>query len=62
MVLFECLVNYDIGEVRLHMLNGTTIVAVRKGDQAAIGGDGQVTFGQSTIMKHGAKKVRRLYQ
>ncbi|NLI61661.1 MAG: ATP-dependent protease subunit HslV [Clostridiales bacterium] len=43
------------------MLNGTTIVAVRKGDQAAIGGDGQVTFGQNTIMKHGAKKVRRLY-
>ena len=43
------------------MLKGTTIVAVRKGDQAAIGGDGQVTFGQNTIMKHGAKKVRRLY-
>ncbi|MFY9296024.1 MAG: ATP-dependent protease subunit HslV [Caldicoprobacterales bacterium] len=43
------------------MLNGTTIVAVRKGDQAAIGGDGQVTFGQNTIMKHGARKVRRLY-
>ena len=39
------------------MLNGTTIVAVRKGDQAAIGGDGQVTFGQNTIMKHGAKRL-----
>ncbi len=43
------------------MLKGTTIVAVRKGDRAAIGGDGQVTFGQNTIMKHGARKVRRLY-
>ena len=43
------------------MLSGTTIVAVRKGNQAAIGGDGQVTFGQNTIMKHGAKKVRRIY-
>jgi ATP-dependent HslUV protease subunit HslV len=43
------------------MLKGTTIVAVRKGSQAAIGGDGQVTFGQNTIMKHGARKVRRLY-
>ncbi|HZJ57246.1 MAG TPA: ATP-dependent protease subunit HslV [Clostridia bacterium] len=43
------------------MLKGTTIVAVRKDDRAAIGGDGQVTFGQNTIMKHGARKVRRLY-
>ena len=43
------------------MLKGTTIVAVRKNGRAAIGGDGQVTFGQNTIMKHGARKVRRLY-
>lgn len=43
------------------MLRGTTIVAVRRGDLGAIGGDGQVTFGENTIMKHGAKKVRRLY-
>lgn len=43
------------------MLKGTTIVAVRKGGCGAIAGDGQVTFGQATIMKHGAKKVRRLY-
>ncbi|MGI5850495.1 MAG: ATP-dependent protease subunit HslV [Clostridiales bacterium] len=44
------------------MLKGTTIVAVRKNGRAAIGGDGQVTFGQNTIMKHSARKVRRLYQ
>lgn len=43
------------------MLKGTTIVAARKNGRAAIGGDGQVTFGQNTIMKHGARKVRRLY-
>ncbi len=43
------------------MLKGTTIIAVRKGSKAAIAGDGQVTLGQQTIMKHGAKKIRRLY-
>lgn len=42
-------------------LRGTTIVAVRKNGQTAIAGDGQVTMGQSTVMKHGARKVRRLY-
>ncbi|MCK9221107.1 MAG: ATP-dependent protease subunit HslV [Limnochordia bacterium] len=42
--------------------HSTTIVAVRRGDSAAIAGDGQVTFGEKTIMKHKAKKVRRLYQ
>ena len=40
---------------------GTTIVAVRKDGKCAIAGDGQVTFGESAIMKHTAKKVRRLY-
>jgi len=44
--------------VRIH---GTTIVAVRKDGRAAIAGDGQVTFGQATVLKHGARKVRRLY-
>ncbi len=43
------------------MFSATTIVAVRKGNKGAMGGDGQVTFGENTIMKHGAKKVRRLY-
>ena len=41
--------------------HATTIVAVRKGGKTAIAGDGQVTFGQNTIMKANAKKVRRLY-
>ena len=44
------------------MFHATTIVAVKKGERTAIAGDGQVTFGQSTVMKHTARKVRRLYQ
>jgi ATP-dependent HslUV protease, peptidase subunit HslV len=43
------------------MYEGTTIVAVRKNGNCAMAGDGQVTFNQNTIMKHTAKKVRRLY-
>ena len=39
--------------------HGTTIVAVRKGNQVVIAGDGQVSVG-NTVMKHTAKKVRRL--
>jgi ATP-dependent HslUV protease subunit HslV len=38
---------------------GTTILGVRIGDRAAIGGDGQVTLGQ-TIIKHNASKIRTL--
>ena len=37
----------------------TTIVAVRRGDRAAMAGDGQVSLGQ-TVMKTGARKVRRI--
>src|SRR6201992_4147115 len=39
--------------------HGTTIVAVRKGNKVVIAGDGQVSVG-ATVMKHNAKKVRRL--
>lgn len=42
-------------------LMGTTIIAVRRDGKCAVAGDGQVTLGESTIMKHTAKKVRRLY-
>ena len=38
---------------------GTTIVSVRRGGVVALGGDGQVTMG-NTVMKHNARKVRRL--
>lgn len=40
--------------------HGTTIVSVRRGDRVAMGGDGQVSLGQ-TIMKGNARKVRRLH-
>jgi ATP-dependent HslUV protease subunit HslV len=43
-------------------LHGTTILAVRHGNSVAIAGDGQVTLGQAVILKHSAKKVRRLYK
>ena len=34
----------------------------RSADDICIGGDGQVTMGETTIMKHGAKKVRKIYK
>lgn len=41
----------------------TTIVAVRRGpEDVCIGGDGQVTMGETAIMKAGAKKVRKIYK
>jgi len=42
-------------------MHGTTIVAVRHKGKVAIGGDGQVTFGQ-TVLKQRANKIRKLYQ
>ena len=43
------------------MIKSTTIVCVRHKGRLAIGGDGQVTLGQ-TILKQTAKKIRRLYK
>lgn len=40
--------------------HGTTILCVRHRDAMVIGGDGQVTL-QNTVVKHGAKKIRRLH-
>ncbi|MDF2924733.1 MAG: hslV [Paenibacillaceae bacterium] len=42
--------------------HATTIFAVRHNGKGAIAGDGQVTFGNSMVMKGHAKKVRRLYR
>jgi ATP-dependent HslUV protease subunit HslV len=42
------------------MLHSTTILAVRTSEATVLAGDGQVTFGQ-TVMKQGARKIRRLY-
>ena len=41
-------------------MRGTTIIAVRHNGRVVMGGDGQVSVG-STIMKHSANKVRRMY-
>lgn len=46
-------------EMQFH---ATTICAVRNNGKGAIAGDGQVTFGNSMVMKGTAKKVRRLYR
>ena len=43
--------------------HATTICAVRRGpDDICIGGDGQVTMGETAIMKNGAKKVSKIYK
>ena len=45
----------------MQQVRSTTILAVRHRGQVAVAGDGQVTLG-NTIVKHQAKKVRRLYK
>ena len=52
---------YSIGAKEARRTRSTTIVAVKRDGQIALAGDGQVTLGQ-TVLKHGARKVRRLYQ
>lgn len=44
----------------MEQFRGTTILAVRKDNQVALGGDGQVSFG-NTILKANAKKIRKLF-
>ncbi|MFP6806240.1 MAG: ATP-dependent protease subunit HslV [Pseudomonadales bacterium] len=45
----------------MEQFRGTTILSVRRGNSVVVGGDGQVTMGD-TIMKGNARKVRRLYK
>ena len=45
----------------MDIAHGTTILCVRRGQDVVIGGDGQVTLG-NTVMKSNARKVRRLYK
>ena len=49
------------GLLGMKRIRSTTIVAVKRDGKVAIAADGQVTMGQ-TIMKHGARKIRRMYQ
>ena len=44
-----------------HRIRSTTVLCVRRDNTVVMAGDGQVTLGESVI-KHGAKKIRRLYQ
>ncbi|AHN28226.1 ATP-dependent protease HslV [Snodgrassella alvi wkB2] len=48
------------GSRDMQQFDGTTIISVRRGENVAIGGDGQVTLG-NTIIKGTARKVRKLY-
>ncbi len=48
----------DLAEGR--RVRSTTVICVRRGDSMVMAADGQVTLG-STVMKHSAKKIRRLY-
>ena len=45
----------------MEQYHGTTILSVRRGDQVAIGGDGQVTLG-NIVVKGSARKVRKLHK
>lgn len=45
----------------MEQFRGTTIVAVKKNGKTAVAGDGQVTVGQTVVMKNSAVKVRRIY-
>jgi len=45
----------------VEQFRGTTILSVRRGNSVVIGGDGQVSMG-NTVMKGNARKVRRLYR
>ena len=45
----------------MDQFRGTTILSVRRGNKVVIGGDGQVSMG-NTVMKGNARKVRRLYK
>ena len=44
----------------MEQFHGTTIISARRGARVALGGDGQVTFG-NVVLKASARKVRRLY-
>ena len=45
----------------MEQFRGTTIVAVKRNGKIAVAGDGQVTMGQSVVMKSNARKVRRIF-
>lgn len=52
--------NNDLPDRRWPRPHGTTILGVKRGDEVALAGDGQVTLGDM-VLKHGARKIRTLY-
>jgi ATP-dependent HslUV protease, peptidase subunit HslV len=58
---YQALQNPRHEKTPLNQFEGTTILSVRKDNSVVIGGDGQVTMGD-TVMKANARKVRRLYK
>ncbi|MEW6586731.1 MAG: ATP-dependent protease subunit HslV [Nitrospirota bacterium] len=44
----------------MNNIRGTTVLCVRRSGKVAIGGDGQVTMG-NTVLKHNARKIRKMY-
>ena len=52
--------NYAMDTERYPRAHATTIVAVKRGNQVAMAGDGQVTIGD-VVLKHNARKLRTLY-
>ena len=57
---FCCTCSVGNGKNHVMEIRGTTVIAVKKDGKTAIGADGQVTFG-NTVLKHNAKKVRKVY-
>ncbi|HSZ63455.1 MAG TPA: ATP-dependent protease subunit HslV [Terriglobales bacterium] len=51
----------DLDSPAPRLIRSTTVLCVRRDNSVVMAGDGQVTLGESVI-KHGAKKIRRLYQ
>lgn len=47
--------------MQMEQFHATTIFAIHHNGEAAIAGDGQVTMGNAVVMKHTAKKIRRLF-
>jgi ATP-dependent HslUV protease subunit HslV len=58
--VLHVLKNKGLQEHAMLNIHGTTILAVRQNGKVAVAGDGQVTM-NNTIIKHHAKKVRRIY-
>ena len=58
-VNFDLMMNRDSSRIRSTRIRSTTILAVRRNGKVALGGDGQVTVG-NTVMKSNAQKVRAL--